>query len=82
MYYENIINQTPSEVAVIYPDLTVGLVNSRLIENEKYFKNAEGNNLNELINKNPKEKDRISSLINYLNDAIKINQLVQMEDER
>jgi PAS domain S-box-containing protein len=82
MFYENIINQTPSEVAVIYPNLAVGLVNSRLIENEKYFKNAEGKNLNELIEENPKEKDRISSLINYLNDAIKINQLVQMEDER
>jgi PAS domain S-box-containing protein len=82
MFYENIINQTPSEVAVIYPDLTVGLVNSRLIENEKYLKNAEAKNLNKLIEENPNEKHRISSLINYLNDAIKINQLVQMEDER
>lgn len=82
MFYENIINQTPSEVAVIYPDLTVGLVNNRLIENEKYFKNSEGNSLSDLINENPKEKDRIGSLIKYLNDAIKINELVQMEDER
>ncbi|MFM7017151.1 MAG: PAS domain S-box protein [Bacteroidota bacterium] len=82
MFYENIINQTPSEVAVIYPDLNIGLVNNRLIENEKYFNNSEGKNLKNLIDENPDEKDRINSLINYVNDAIKINQLVQMEDER
>jgi len=82
MFYENIINQTPSEVAVINPDMSVALLNNRFIENEDYFMNAESKTLYDLIKEFPSERDRITSLINYIQDAIKVNHLVQMEDER
>lgn len=79
-FYENVLNNSPSEVIVLNPDLVVTYSNQHLHREDIIWENAVGKTLTEIATIHKHSSDSISKLINKIKEAISTGQLVQIEE--
>ena len=79
-FYENVLNNSPSEVIVLNPEFVVTYSNQHLHRKDIILENAVGKSLSEIIGIQHYSDGHTDKLIDKLHEAISTNQLVQIEE--
>jgi PAS domain-containing protein len=83
LFYESILDHSPAKIAVLSPEFIVTYANNRLIEKEPIWKNTLGKSLFKISEITSSfETNRISALVEKINEAINNQQLTQFEELR
>ncbi len=80
LFYENILNHSPANIAVISPELSFIYVNDLMIEREPLMAEAIGKSFAELVGLYPDEAKRLNNLSSFINKAIENKKLLQFEE--
>ena len=79
-FYENVLNNSPSELLVLDPDFMITYSNHHFHREDSIWKNAIGKSLLEFKFVNEHEKNNMLLLTQKINEAIGENKLVQLEE--
>jgi PAS domain S-box-containing protein len=82
LFYEGILNHSPAEIKVLDPDLFLTYANKIMLENEPALENNFGNNFKDIGVANIQERVRFDKVIENVEQALKLNSMVQMEELR
>lgn len=79
-FYENVLNNLPSEVIVLNPELQITFSNEHFHRNEVFWKNVVGKSLYELDTPEFNDEYSFDLLISKINEAIISARLLQFEE--
>ena len=79
-FYENVLNNLPSEVIVLNPELQVAFSNQHFHRRERFWENIAGKSLYELDVPEYSEEYSFDLLISKINEAVLSEKLLQFEE--